>query len=156
MQRIISSSILALLAGTLLHASSAAACSCAVSTKKQDYLNADYVFIGKNLRTKTVNVGDDFPKVEFVVEVEKSFKGKLPRYVAVRTESNSAMCGVSLAKNQTYLLYADKGTRKYIQTSLCTRTQAIAGDSAAEDLAWLERLPASLSEPEETLPLPFQ
>lgn len=94
--------------------------------------------------------------MEFVIEVNKAYKGKLPRYVALRTEGSSAMCGLDLAKGQTYIVYADKGTKKYIQSSLCTRTQRLAGESAAEDVAWLERLPASLAEPEETLPDPFQ
>lgn len=156
MYRILLPSLLSLFLGTTFHASSAHACSCAISTKKQDYLNSDYIFVGKSLRSKTVKAGDEFPKVEFVVEVAKAYKGKLPRYVAVRTEGSSAMCGIELAKNQTYIVYANKGTRKYIQTSLCTRTQSMKSESAAENLAWLERLPGSLSEPEEELPYPFE
>ena len=115
-------------------ASVALACTCVPPPSPTEALEeATAVFSGKVVQIKRHKPSEDiFGGVEVVFRVDQKWKGVGNRTVSVFTSSQSAACGYSFSKDQTYLIYASGNSRGRLSTSICSRTKRLK--DAREDL----------------------
>lgn len=104
------------------------ACSCMPlgPLKIKDYNEQSAIFIGKVKSLKLIKNADEHEQYELTFEVAMAFKGvAAKKEVKVYTNTSSAACGLTVSKNQSWLLYANfyKGV---LQTSICTRSQLMS------------------------------
>jgi len=117
------------------------ACSCAQVSIEEEFESAKFVFTGKVIEAQHVDPNEgpiaDPGKVfnDYVVKVDKIYKGYLPTFVSFRITPWGNLCGITLNKGREYLLWAYP-KEGYIETNLCTRTKPKS--AAAEDIEWLE------------------
>lgn len=134
----------------VLEASAVRACSCIASTKKQDRKSADVVFKGAIVRQKGEvdgpgNTGVE--KVTYTFKPTRTFKGTVRIPQKVRTSGSSAACGLRLADDVAYIVYAQRAepakntaaarkraAKKPLQINLCggTRSAGQADRSPAD------------------------
>lgn len=149
----------------LLSAAPAAACSCARATDAATAMAAAHtVFEG---RVVQINPEDaqaaqpapallekdsadlpsglklTTPKMLYRFEVLRSWKGDAAELVTIETASQSAACGRSYAKNESYLIYAYEGSEGRLADNSCTRSAP--SDEAAADIDALTALSAGSS-----------
>ena len=110
------------------------ACTCAPPPAPDEALaEAAAVFSGKVVQIKRhTPAGDIFGGVEVVFRVDRAWKGVNKSTARVFTSSQSAACGYSFSKGQTYLVYASGNSRGRLSTNLCSRTKRLK--DAREDL----------------------
>jgi hypothetical protein len=87
------------------------------------------------------------PKMLYRFEVLRSWKGDPATLVTIETPSQSATCGRSYVKDQSYLIYAFQGSEGRLADNSCTRS-APSGQ-ATEDIDALAVLSTSSSQPPE-------
>ncbi len=92
------------LAGFMMSAAPAAACSCIdIGTPLEELAERDAVFSGRVL---SITQADEYD-IEAHILVFSVWKGSPPAVVAVRTSAESAMCGFFFEVGGEYLIYAD-------------------------------------------------
>lgn len=123
MRRIARVAAAVVLAGGLMTAGTAHACSCALATEEEAFARADHVFQGRVL-AESDEAGRQM--VRYRVVVTKERKGHVPRYVSVLTATSSASCGAKLVVGKDYLVFAtgDSSDRK-VETGLCSGTRQV-------------------------------
>lgn len=114
------------LAGTLVHAPMAWACSCvANATTESEFKQADVVFVGI---VASVSQGTNDVLARFTVK--DVYKGTVPGNAGVHTARDVAACGVSFVPGTRYAVFATVAAGAY-QANLCGGT--------TEDVRALER-----------------
>jgi hypothetical protein len=110
------------------------ACSCLPAKGvAQELEQSNAVFSGKVIKIKSHRQAENiFASVEVIFNVQKAWKGVKKKTISVFTSSNSAACGYSFRKNQTYLVYANGNDEGKLSTSICSRTKSLK--DAREDL----------------------
>jgi hypothetical protein len=94
------------------------ACKCRQQTIEENMASADHVFSGKVMKIKKSQ-----SSLTVFVRVAKQFKGKIRfKTIEIMTASESAACGVNFQKGKEYVIYANNGDKKCLNTSSCTRT----------------------------------
>lgn len=124
---------LSLFAGFVAHASPAAACKCAPLTPAQAKDDATAVFEGHVVEV-TEEPGPPGPHRKVRLKVVRAWKGVTAEELVITTPAESAACGVDLAKDQSYLVYATQQD-DVLRVHSCSRTRPLA--DAEEDLAGL-------------------
>src|SRR5690242_478124 len=119
-----------LLAGLLMHVSPAAACKCAPLTPVQAKEAATAVFEGHVVEVTEVP-GPPGPQRTVRLKVVRAWKGVTAEELVITTPAESAACGVELAKDQSYLVYASQQDDT-LRVHSCSRTRPLA--EAEEDL----------------------
>lgn len=106
---------------TLANAPYACACSCAPSSRVENFLSADAVFHG----TVLTHIYHGDPKeswdadVEWIFDVESTLKGEVPDPVSVWSSAGSGTCGVWFQDGGRYEVYTRIGEGKH-WTGLCS------------------------------------
>ena len=112
--------------------SPASACSCIENPPPQLALDqTGAVFAGTVVDVGTAGLGADGDVVARI-DVDAVWKGEVAATVEVRTASDGAMCGVSFAEGERWVVYAEAHAVDAFGASLCSRT--VRADLAAEDL----------------------
>ncbi|MGB5372929.1 MAG: hypothetical protein WBN15_04030 [Polyangiales bacterium] len=114
--------------------SEARACSCMKVTPSEG-LSASYAVFTGEVTEIEPNTATRFGGIEITLRVTRVWKGDIGEQVEVRTAGNSAACGYSFVKGETYLVYVDRDEAEPMRVSLCSRTSLVA--SAQEDLDFL-------------------
>ena len=112
------------------------ACTCMHlrGTVETGYESHPKIFSGKVI--SSVKSGNYSLKVK--IQVQNSWKGKLPKIVTVFTGAQTSMCGFPFKKGKSYLIYADGEKMKDLSVTLCSRTTLLS--NAAEDMEALNNL----------------
>lgn len=120
----------------ILSASDVFACTCMHlrGTVEDGYKRYPVIFSGKVI--SSVKSGDYSRKV--TIQVQNSWKSKLPKTVTVFTGAQTSMCGFPFKKGESYLIYADGEKVKDLSVTLCSRTTLLSG--AADDIEALNNL----------------
>jgi hypothetical protein len=127
------STVLAALA--LLSARPALACKCALPSVEEGRADASALFEGRVLSIEEKSREGAMPVNHVKLAVVRSWKGlDREEQVEVTTNTQSAACGYTFAKDTSYLVYARESDGQ-LDVSLCSRTRPLA--DAAEDLAIL-------------------
>lgn len=106
-----------MLAGLLVQAHPAAACTCSVRSVPEQIEAASVLFTGTVSRI--VSASGSEASVSF--DVTARYKGKVGRRVTVATPLDSAACGVPFATEATYVVFAT-GASNALTTNVCTGT----------------------------------
>lgn len=124
-----------LVAFALLSARPALACKCAIATVEEGRADASALFEGRVISIEEKSQEGAMPVNQVKLAVVRSWKGlDQEEQVVVITNTQSAACGYTFAKDTSYLVYA-RESDGHLDVSLCSRTRPIA--DAAEDLAKL-------------------
>lgn len=121
--------------------SSSYACSCIPQGPVKEALaSADAVFAGKvtevvKPKPDAQGIISSADPVQVTFDVSTSWKGVTTKQVTIKTALDSASCGFAFVAGKEYLVYSYKGESDVLNTSICTRTQALT--AASEDLASL-------------------
>jgi len=118
-----------LVASLGLHVSPAAACKCAQLTPAQAKEEATAVFEGHVVEVSELPGPPAQRQVR--LKVVRAWKGVTAEELVIRTPAESAACGVELAKDQSYLVYATQQDDT-LRAHSCSRTKLLA--EADEDL----------------------
>jgi hypothetical protein len=122
------------LAGLLVQAHPAAACTCGVRSLPEQIEAASVVFTGTVSRI--VSASGSQASVAF--EVTARYKGDVGRRVTVATALDGAACGVPFATETTYVVFTTGGPNA-LETNVCTGTTddvgVVAGLSPLETFA---------------------
>ena len=112
------------------------ACTCMHlrGTVETGYERYPEIFSGKVI--SSVKSGNYSLKV--TIQVQNSWKGKLPKTVTVFTGAQTSMCGFPFKKGESYLIYADGEKLKDLSVTLCSRTTSLS--DATEDIEMLDKL----------------
>ena len=104
----------------LLFVSSALACSCPVHDPAQQLSAATVVFSGKvsQITTPVIRVSSA-DEVHIVLDTLEVWKGEPKAQYSLTTAVESASCGYTFAKGESYLIYAT-GEPNDLQAGLCT------------------------------------
>jgi hypothetical protein len=123
-----------MLAGLLVQAHPAAACTCGVRSLPEQIEAASVVFTGTV--TRIVSASGAQATVEF--DVTARYKGDVDSRAKVSTALDSAACGVPFATETTYVVFAAGGPNA-LATNVCTGTTddvgILAGLSPLETFA---------------------
>jgi len=106
-----------MLAGLLVQAHPAAACTCGVRSLPEQIEAASVVFTGTV--TRIVSTSGVQATVEF--DVTARYKGDVGRRARVSTALDSGACGVPFATEATYVVFAAGGPNA-LATNICTGT----------------------------------
>jgi len=98
-------------------------------------LSASYAVFTGEVTEIEPDTATTFGGIEITLRVKRVWKGDIGEQVEVRTAGNSAACGYSFVKGETYLVYADRDEADPMRVSLCSRTALVA--SAQVDLDFL-------------------
>ena len=109
------------------------ACSCILRTLDEQAPEADAIFLGTV--TDSTRLGGEGAVVAFRFEVDEVYAGVVNEVVAVRTEDNSAACGVEFEVGERYLVLATNFNSGF-ETTLCSGTAKVS-DVQAADIASL-------------------
>lgn len=127
-------------AGVLLHAPTAQACTCATRSLPEQLEAATVVFTGT---VRTVKSG---ARVAVALDVSAVYKGKGGRRLTVTTGPDSAACGIPFARGSSYVVFA-AGDVEALSTGLCSGTTddvtVVAGLSPLETFAAPGELPGN-------------
>lgn len=124
------------------------ACSCLVMDLEESIDQAAAIFEGRVVSIEKAEGSEEGPiMLRVTFDVVRSFKGKVPEELTLRTADNSAACGYAFEKGTSYLVYAHD-TGAGLGAGLCSRTQPI--EQAGEDLAKLGAGVTPVDEPKET------
>ena len=141
--------LVALIATTGLHPSSASACSCIMPVPPVEALGqSDAVFLG--------TVTDIAPRSReygniVTIETQAFWKGGIEKTVEVRTAQDSAACGVFFETGKTYVVYAYQSEEDgSLGANSCSRTHEVISADQDEDIIALGEgtVPANNPEPE--------
>ena len=123
-----------ILAFTLFTNAEVFACSCLpfgeesvtqqVERAKKD---AQVVFSGKVLE---IIRKPESSSVIIKFRADKSWKGDVSKRISISTGADSALCGFNFEVGKSYLIYAQGTDAKDLQTTICTRTAALANAKA--------------------------
>jgi MYXO-CTERM domain-containing protein len=119
---------------SLSQTSEARACSCMKLSPAEGLSSSYAVFTGKVTKVER-NESTKFGGLSVTLQVGKVWKGDVGEEVEVHTAGNSAACGYSFAKGETYLVYASRDEADPMRVSLCSRTALVS--NADEDLEFL-------------------
>lgn len=127
----------ALVLGLLaLGAPAAMACSCLPPpAPAQALLKADAVFLGKAVKVTGQAGPQGQGEVSVHFEVDRFWKGAVPRQLDLGTAAHDAHCGYGFRQGETYLVYAYADPLGGLRTTLCSRTRLES--DADEDFAAL-------------------
>ncbi len=106
-----------LVAGILVHARPASACTCAVRSVPEQFEAASAVFGGQVRSIKPAADG----RLAVGLDVSVLYKGDTGRRIAVRTAQESGGCGFPFAPEQRYVVFAAGGPGAFT-TGLCDGT----------------------------------
>lgn len=116
-------------------ASQSLACSCPTPKKirKQDYENANAVFIGKVISIKE---NENLVRKEIVFEVIKQLKkGVEMQSITVYTASSSSACGLPIDKvGEEWYIFAYLSDENLLRTGLCGRSIKLKQKFRIKDL----------------------
>lgn len=125
---------LAVLAFAALAAPAALACSCMPCEDKQSLAEMDYVsglFVGELLSVRKPMSGNfpaetdggfEYPaELIYLFKVTRSIKGDMPKYVIVRSASNSAACGVDFSFEGLNAVAVTTGENDHYRSGMCTQ-----------------------------------
>lgn len=125
---------LAALAFAAISAPAALACSCLPCDSQPPLLESEYTagaFVGELLSVRKLTSGDLPPGAEFGVpeqhelihlfKVTRSLKGDMPKYVMVRSASNSAACGVTFSFEQLNAVAVSKDDTGKFHAGSCSQ-----------------------------------
>ena len=116
----------------LLFSISSYACSCLYSEFGfKDYQKSTYVIDGK-----IVKITVDEEKLQKIItfQVRNTLKGNATKFIELRTEFNSAMCGLNVSKGDKWLLFVTEFNGSY-HVGLCgnhVRYNKRRGESSKE------------------------
>ena len=125
---------------SLLSVTDAAACSCVPSdpglTVKQQVaaakMGSEAVFSARIVAVKRDDPARQ--QVTYEVEVLRVWRGRVAKFAAVSTGSNSAMCGYGFVVGETYLIYAGGDESRGFSTTHCTRTARLSDTADSRHL----------------------
>lgn len=98
-------------------------------------LSSSYAVFSGTVANVEPNESTKFGGLTVTLQVAKVWKGDIGDEVQVHTAGNSAACGYSFAKGETYLVYATRDEADPMRVSLCSRTAPVS--KAGEDLEFL-------------------
>ena len=124
----------ALAALAAVSAPAALACSCMPCDNQPSILESEYThgaFVGELLSVRKMTPSDLAPGDEFGIsqqhelihlfKVTRSLKGDMPKYVMVRTASNSAACGATFNFESLNAVAVSKDEGGVLRSNSCTQ-----------------------------------
>lgn len=126
--------VLTALALSMLAAPAALACSCMPCETQPSLLESDYTqgaFVGELLSVRKIT-SPDFPadadtgfaypsELVHLFKVTRSLKGDLPKYVMVRTASNSAACGATFSFESLNAVAVSADAEGHYRSNSCSQ-----------------------------------
>lgn len=131
--------ILIAVTGILTVAAPGFACECLpVSASGEGLRNSTFVFAGTvehKSRFSLPQVHKDYKEFRLKFRVIKYWKGKVGKYITVRTPATFEDCGFDFRKGQSYLVYAVGTSSPF--TTACSRSILLKSDRAESDMLFL-------------------
>lgn len=123
----------------IFSANDVSACSCVPQKPVGEvYESESAIFSGKIIGVR--RSGKYLRKI--IVKVEKSWKGELPKTVAISTTAVGSMCGYNFSVGKRYLIYVSDGDKTTVlSASICSRTKLFS--ESKDDVKILDGLTAN-------------
>lgn len=91
--------------------------------------SATAIFEGRvvSIRYSEEKMNDTPVKAYAMIQVERSWKGRVTETVEVETANICCICGFTFKQGETYMIYSNSPDGKSLSVSSCSRAQLIVG-----------------------------